>query len=447
MTERPPAAAPRLLPVLYTGVFMAALDTAIVGPVIPALRMAFGVDNREVGLVMVVFILFSLTSTALMANLSDRHGRRPVYLASVALFAVGSLLIAIAPAFWVILLGRALQGIGGGGIVPSAAAVIGDTVPAEQQGKALGMIGMWYGLAFFVGPPLAAAVLVVASWQWIFLLNLPIAAAVLFLGARALPRRERRHELPPLDLAGIASVFVLLALLVLAITGVADAFTGLAMGPYFLAASAVALALAIRVERRAASPMIPLSLFANRQLALTYFLAAGGGFGMGSIVFLTSLVSLAHGVAHEKAGFMLVPLVLGSMAGSMGSGRLLNRVGSRTLLLAGFALMAAGYGLTAATGFGLMGFLASTLPAGLGLGIIVGGALRAIALKEAPDTLRATAQGLVNVFNGIGTLLAAAAIGAIADARGGTATGFATAYVAVALVLAVFLVAAGRLRR
>ena len=170
MTDRSPApgteAPRRLLPVLYTGVFMAALDTAIIGPAIPALREAFGVDNREVGLVMVVFILFSLTSTALMANLSDRHGRRPVYLFSVGIFALGSLLIALSPSFWLILAGRALQGIGGGGIVPSAAAVIGDAVPVENQGKALGMLGAIYGMAFFLGPPLAAAVMVVSSWHW-----------------------------------------------------------------------------------------------------------------------------------------------------------------------------------------------------------------------------------------------------------------------------------------
>lgn len=450
MTDRTPAAGHdpprRLLPVLYTGVFMAALDTAIIGPAIPALRAAFGVDHREVGLVMVVFILFSLCSTALMANLSDRHGRRPVYLASVGLFALGSLLIALSPSFWLILVGRALQGIGGGGIVPSAAAVIGDAVPVERQGKALGMLGAIYGMAFFLGPPLAAAVLMVSSWHGIFLLNLPIAAAVLFLGARVLPRRERHHALPPLDLAGIAAVFGLLTLVVAGITRVVDKFTGIAMWPYFLLAAAVALVLVIRLERRAAQPMIPLGLFGNRQLAITYALATGGGFGMGSVVFLTSIATLAYGLTPQAAGFALLPLVVGSMIGSMASGRLLYRRGSRPLLVTGFALMGLGYAGASVTQYGLAGFLVATVPAGVGLGVIVGGALRAIALAEAPAALRGTGQGLVNVFNGIGTLTSAATIGAIADFQGGGAKGFSVAYLVVAAVLALMLLLALALR-
>lgn len=437
----------RLLPVLYTGVFMAALDTAVIGPAIPALRAAFGVDNREVGLVMIVFIVFSLASTALMANLSDRLGRRPVYLASVVLFALGSLTIALAPSFWVLLAGRAVQGIGGGGVIPTVGATIGDVLPVEDQGRALGMVGAIYGIAFFLGPPLAALVMVVASWPWIFLLNLPIAAVIVFLGARVLPAHRRHAASQPLDVAGIVTVFLLLLALALGITRVLDAFAGLALWPWLLASAAALALLLVALERRAAQPMIPLSLFANRRLALTYVLAIGGGYGMGSVVFLTSVATLAYGVTTQHAGFTLLPLVVCSMAGSMGAGRVLNRLGPRTLILTGFALMGAGYGATALTGFGLAGFLASTMPVGLGLGVIVGGALRSIAIAEAPDALRATAQGLINIFNGIGTLTATATIGAVADFRGGGPGGFAAAYAVVAGVMAAMLVIALRLPR
>ena len=116
--ERSPDALPsrRLMPALFIGVFMAALDTAVIAPAIPALREAFAIDHRDAALLMVVFILCSLCSTALLANLGDRHGRRPVYLGSVACFAAGSLLIALSPSFWMVLVGRAVQGIGAGGI-------------------------------------------------------------------------------------------------------------------------------------------------------------------------------------------------------------------------------------------------------------------------------------------------------------------------------------------
>jgi len=422
----------RLLPVLFVGVFMAALDTAVIGPAIPALRVAFAADNREIGLVLTVFILCSLCSTALMANLSDRYGRRPIYLASVACFALGSLLIAVSPRFWMIIASRAIQGIGAGGITPTASAVVGDSFPPAERGKALGLIGATYGMAFVLGPPLAALLLVALNWRWIFLLNLPIAALVIVMGARVLPRRRATGVQPPLDTLGIVLTFALLAALVLGITQIGDELTGIRLWPWFLAVTLPLLAVLVPVERRATQALMPLSLFANRQLAITYFLALGAGFGMGAIIFVTSVATAAYGVAANRVGFVLMPLVLASMFGSMGAGRLLNRVGARSLLLAGFGLLTAGYAALAFTSFGLAGFFAATLPIGLGIGIVVGGALREIALEEAPPALRGAGQGLVNIFNAIGTLLSAAAISAIADLNGRGVAGFALAYRVVA---------------
>lgn len=436
-----------LMPALFIGVFMAALDTSVIAPAIPALRAQFSLDNREVGLVMIVFILCSMCSTAPMASLGDRHGRRPVYLASVTLFALGSLVIALSTSFWALLLGRAIQGVGGGGIIPTASAVIGDVYAPKERARALGLIGATYGMAFVLGPPLAGLVMVVASWQWIFVANLPIAAAVIWKAARVMPVQTRAGVLPPLDWRGIVAVFVLLSALVLGLTHVADNITGLRLWPWCLLLTALMLPVLLRVESRAAQPLIPLGLFANRQLALAYGLTLGAGFGMGSVIFLTSIATLAHGVARANAGFVLLPMVVCSMLGSMGSGRVLNRLGSRTLVLAGFGLTAAGYAATAVTSLGLVGFLLASMPVGLGIGVLVSGALRTIAIDEAPVAQRGAAQGLVNIFTSIGTLLAAATIGALADWQGGGAHGFAMAYGVVAVLMLGMLALALGLRR
>jgi MFS family permease len=436
----------RLMPALFIGVFMAALDTAVVAPAIPALREAFGIDHRQSGLLMVVFILCSLCSTALLSNLGDRHGRRPVFLASVSCFAAGSLIIALSPAFWMVLLGRAVQGIGAGGIMPTASALIGDSVPPKERGRALGLIGATYGMAFVLGPPLATLLMLGLSWHWIFFINLPIAAVVLGLGVRSLPRRQPGPAMPPLDLPGIFVTLLMLSCLVLGITHIADDMFGQRLWPAFLAAATLSLGLLLRVERRAVAPMIPLSLFAKRQLALTYLLTAGAGFGMGGIVFLSSMAQLAHGVAPRHAGFVLLPLVLSSMAGSMGSGRLLNRLGARTLLLGGFAMLALGYAASAFTGPGLWFFLLTSMPVGLGVGIVVGGALRSIAIDEAPAEQRGAAQGMVNICTSVGTLLSAAVVSAVADFSGGGARGLGTAYLGVAALMLLMLSATLALR-
>ena len=437
----------RLMTVLFIGVFMSALDTAVLAPAIPALRAAFALDNREVSLVMVVFVLFSLVATALMADLGDRHGRRPVYLWSVALFALGSLIIAVSPSYAGILVGRAIQGVGGGGIIPTASAVIGDAFPPAQRGRALGLIGAIYGMAFVLGPPLAALVMVALSWQWIFLANLPIAAAILWLGLRSLPAPAARSgPRAPLDVPGMLVVFVLLTALVLGVTRVADGVPGVPPWPVLLGIAAAGVALLWRIERKAAQPMIPVALFANRQLSTTYLLTAGAGFGMGAVIFLTSVATLAHGVDRAHGGFALIPMVVCSMVASAGGGRLLHRTGARAMIVAGFALLALGYAASAWTGGGLVGFLAASVPVGMGVGIVVGGALRTIAIDEAPVAQRGAAQGLVNIFTSVGTLFSAAAIGALADFAGGGAAGFSTAYLAVAAVMIVMTALALTLR-
>jgi MFS family permease len=437
MSQTLPTPPRHLMPVLYTGVFMAALDTAVIAPALPVLRETFHLDHRASGLVMVVFILFSLCSTALLANLGDRHGRRPVFLAAVSLFALGSLVIALAPDFTTLLIGRAIQGIGGGGIIPTASAVIGDALPQPQRGRALGLVGAIYGMAFVLGPPLAALLMLAFSWQAIFLINLPIAALVLALGARALPAARRAGTLPPLDWLGITLVFTLITALVLGIT----------REPTALAAVVLLLPLLLQVESRAALPMIPLALFRRRQLAVTYLLTTGAGFGMGSVIFLATIATLAHGVDRSHAGFVLLPMVLASMLGSMGSGRLLHRLGPRTIVLWGFGLMAVGYAGTAFLHLGLAGYLVVTVPVGLGVGIVVGGALRSIAIDEAPLAQRGAAQGLVNIFTSIGTLLSATVVGALADCAGGGAHGLSAAYGFVAALMLVMGLATLALRR
>jgi MFS family permease len=290
--------------------------------------------------------------------------------------------------------------------------------------------------------------MVALSWHWIFLLNLPIAAVILYMGAKVLPRTKASGPQPRLDVRGIVITFTLLTALVLGITRVLDPLVapalGMALWPWLLLLVAVLLAALVVVENRTQAPLIPIFLFGNRQLSTTYLLAVGAGFGMGSVIFLTSIATHAYGITTRNAGFVLLPLVICSMLGSGGGGRLLNRLGARSMVLMGFAMLALGYGLSAITSQGLWLFLIASVPVGLGVGIVVGGALRSIAIDEAPVAVRAAAQGLINICTAIGTLTSAASISAIADLAGGGALGFSKAYSVVAvLMLAMLLVALG----
>src|SRR5690606_21418056 len=149
----------RVLAVLFTGVLAAALDIAIVGPALPALQQDFGVGERALSWVFSIYILFNLIGAPLVAKWSDRYGRRRLYVSSVATFAAGSVIVAAAPTFEVLLAGRAVQAFGAGGIFPVASAVIADTFPIERRGRALGMIGAVFGVAFLLGPLLGGLLL------------------------------------------------------------------------------------------------------------------------------------------------------------------------------------------------------------------------------------------------------------------------------------------------
>lgn len=171
----------RILLLLFVGVFMGALDIGIIGPALPAIEGYFHVDPRLASWTFISYILFFMVGTPLMAKLSDRYGRRDIYILDIILFAVGSVITAISPSYPLLVLGRSVQGFGAGGIFPVASAFIGDTFPPESRGKALGIIGSVFGFSSIAGPILAGFILPL-GWQWLFLINIPIATIIVAMG-------------------------------------------------------------------------------------------------------------------------------------------------------------------------------------------------------------------------------------------------------------------------
>jgi MFS family permease len=285
------------------------------------------------------------------------------------------------------------------------------------------------------------------GWRWLFLVNIPIALVVLWWGGRSLPSQRTKAAPGPVDIAGITLTLLFLLCLVLGISRLPDSATGLLLWPWFLAASGLLLASLVVIEKRQAQPLVPMDLFANRQLACAYVLTLGVGFSMGGIVFLTTVANLAYGISIEYAGLALMPLVVCSMVGSMAAGRLLNRLGARNMVIFGFGLLTLGYLQSAVPQTGFTAFVVASVLVGIGLGVVVSGALRSIAIDEAPPALRGTAQGLINIFNAVGTLLAVTCISAIADFEGGKLAGFGHAYLALGLSMLVMLFVALGLQR
>lgn len=426
----------RILLVLFLGVLMGALDIAIVGPALHSIKTTFGVDDRLLAWTFTIYVLFNLIGTPLMAKLSDIFGRRSVYVADVTLFAIGSLVVALSASFPVLLAGRALQGFGAGGIFPVASAVIGDTFPPEKRGSALGLIGAVFGLAFIIGPILGGVLLMV-GWQWLFIVNIPVAVLVIAMSLRLLPA-TRAAERKPFDWQGMVVLGALLIALTYGINQIDTAhfgasLTSLTVWPFLLLA-VILVPVFRQIELRAADPVLRMSLFGTRQAVLANVLSAGAGLGEAGLVFMPALATAALGMTGSKASFMLMPVVLAMSVGSPMAGRFLDRLGSKVVVVTGAALLAAGMVLLSQGAASLALFIVAGLLIGLGLSALLGAPVRYIMLNEAPGSDRAAAQGAITLFTSTGQLISGAAVGAVAASRGGGAAGYTSAYLVIAAV-------------
>lgn len=431
----------RILAVLFFGVLMAALDIAIIGPALPTIQQAFGVDARNIGWVFSIYVLMNLVSTPLMAKLSDIYGRRAVYVTDVALFGLGSAIVMLSPSFAVLLLGRAVQGFGAGGIFPVASAVIGDTFPPEKRGGALGLIGAVFGLAFIVGPILGG-ILLMFGWHWIFAINLPIALILIVAAWRVLPT-TRPAERKPFDWPGMVALAVLLASLAFGLSRIdtQDFLASLLSWQVwpFLLLTVVLIPVFWMLEHRAVDPIIRPQLLAPRQMKLASAISFGAGLGEVSVVYMPALAVAAFAVTSSTASFMLMPLVLALFVGSPVAGRLLDRFGSRAVIIGGTALLALGTIMMGLWGSSQVGYYGGSILVGFGLAALLGAPIRYIMLNEAAARERAAAQSVATVFTSVGQLVGAAVVGAIVDSVGGAA-GYSAAFLTIggiAIVLAI----------
>ncbi len=434
----------KVLALLFVGVLMGALDLAIVGPALPAMQADFGMNNRQLSWLFNIYVLFQLVSTPLLAKMSDRYGRRSVYIFSVSGFALGSLLLVLSPSVDFLMAGRAIQGFGAGGIFPVAAAIIGDTFPVEKRGGALGLMGAVFGLAFLIGPILGG-ILLQWSWHWLFLINLPIAVVLVFFAWRLLPAAGA-SEPKAFDWRGALSLSVALGSLAIAVTNFDSAdpgasFLSVSVWPW-LVLMAVLLPVFWRVENSAEDPIVKPSFFSVSQIRVTMIIAAGIGTVESGSVFFPALAVAALGVTESMAAWLMLPSVVAMTIAAPLVGRILHITGSRVIVQAGLACVLAGILMYALLDLNTTLFIVGGIICGFGLAGLLGAPLRYIVLNEAAPEDRAAAQGLLTVFLAVGQLMGAAIVGGVAASRGGGEVGYQASFTVLAVLTSVILMVA-----
>ncbi len=438
----------KILALLFVGVLMGALDISIVGPAIPAIEKTIETDKQLISWIFSIYVLSNLVGISLMARLSDIFGRRKIYMLSLMIFALGSLMVSLSHNFSVLLEGRAIQGFGASGIFPVASAVVGDIFPPEKRGRVLGLIGAVFGLAFILGPIIAGVILRFFVWNDLFLINIPIAV-ILIYGSSRLLSDDPVPAVSAIDWKGILLMGIFLASFTFGInqikvTSFYQSMISKGVLPYIILA-VISFIVLIISEKNSSSPIVNPRLFLVRQIRLTGFIAIGTGLFQASFVFLPSMAIALFAVTPSDASFMLLPVVIATTIGSPVSGRMLDKFGSRKLIIAGLSLATAGFlFLSFLSGNKLFYYTAGAL-LGLGLSVLSGSALRYIMLNEVPATERASTQGLITIFISIGQITGSAFIGAIIASSDVSLTGYKNVFIFISIVsfllavLAIFL--------
>ncbi|MBK7132558.1 MAG: MFS transporter [Bacteroidales bacterium] len=433
----------RILALLFVGVLMGALDISIVGPAIPAIEKSIRVDKQLMSWIFSIYVLANLVGISLMAKLSDLYGRRKIYIISISIFAFGSLVVALSENFNILLIGRAIQGFGASGIFPVASAVVGDIFPPEKRGRTLGLIGAVFGLAFILGPLIAGVVLRFFVWNDLFYINLPIAAFLIYFSNRLLPSKPV-GKVSSIDWKGIIILGSLLSAFAYGINRLdANNFTDSLLSVNvipFLLFSFCAVFLLVYIEKRAETPVVNPGLFLVRQIRLTGLIAIGTGVFQASFVFLPSMAIASFGVATATASFMLLPVVIATALGSPVSGRLLDKYGSRALIIAGLILSAIGFLILSSIGDKRSLFYTGGVFLGLGFSILSGSALRYIMLNEVSVIERASTQGIITIFISIGQMAGAAIIGTLVASYEIPSSGFKQVFFIIAIFAAVLAI-------
>ncbi len=407
----------RLLLTLFAGVLLAALDIAILGPVKPALRLE-GISDGGFSWLISAYVLANLVGTPLLGRLSDRNGRRSIYLLSLGIFALGSVGVMASHSLTFFVVSRAIQGFGSGGIFPVASAVIGDVIPAEKRGRALGLLGATFGLAFLIGPPIGGLVLAFANWRWIFGMNLPLALLVMLMAWKTLPS-QGRVVAKKFDFAGLITFGGGLVLLAAGLSAMSPAlpYLGLLTSHVWipLLGGVGLLSISPRIERNAQDPFVPPSMIAPGMVRNVLILGLGAGLGEVGVMWLPDLAVQTLGVSAAKGSFLLIPLVIGLTLAAPITGRLLDRIGARPILLVGILLQA--FSLASFRWFPIsrsLFFIVGPL-FGAGLACLLAGPLRWLLLRHVSLEQRTGAQSLLSLSHSVGQIATAAFLGALAS--------------------------------
>lgn len=396
------------------GVFMAALDNGIITSSLTTLIHSFGISATWGAWTITLYTLGLAIAVPIAGKLSDRYGRKKLFIVEVTLFGLGSLLVALSPNFTMFLISRFVQALGGGGIFIIASSYVLNTFPKENHGKALGALGGMNGIAAVLGPNVGSFILGATNnnWHWLFLINLPIAVLLIIFGIKFINEKQELVR-TKLDWSGLVILSAAILSFMYGLTRldgvhVASSLTSAGfLG--FVGAGLLLLVILYFIERKVTDKgneaILPLNLLANSSYRWTLALAAFSGAILASVIFIPGYVEQFLNIASDQSGYWFTPLALASGIGAASGGALVDKKGPIFTITSASIVAAVGFLLFPIWVDSTWQMVIASCLVGLGFGTMLGAPINVLATERSEDN-KGIALATTSLFRQMGMTIA-----------------------------------------